>query len=171
MRDYRPQARKTRAEKVLQSFAQTRLGGKLFISVFPAIDRRLLPLTRGRLSTGLGQPVILLHARGARSGVERTIPLLATKTGDTILIVASKAGASRHPAWLHNVRANPDVAVTVEGQRRPMRARIAEGAERDRLWELVCDNYTGYATYQRRAGARVIPVVELTPQGAAPQES
>lgn len=165
MRDYRPQAQKTRAEKVLQSFAQTRFGGKLFISVFPAIDRRLLPLTGGRLSTGLGQPIVLLHARGARSGIERTIPLLATKTGDTILVVASKAGAPRHPAWLHNVRANPDVAVTVEGQRRPMRARITEGAERDRLWGLVCDNYTGYATYQRRAGERLIPVVELTPQG------
>ena len=164
MRDYRPQAEKSRAEKVLQAFAQTRLGGRLYISVFPAIDRRLLPLTRGRLSTGLGQPVILLHARGARTGIERTIPLLATKTGDTILVVASKAGATRHPAWLHNVRANPDVAVTMEGRRRPMRATIAAGAERDRLWATVCDNYTGYATYQRRAGARVIPVVELAPR-------
>lgn len=169
MRDYRPQAQKSRAEKILQSFAQTRIGGKLFISVFPAIDRRLLPLTRGRLSTGLGQPVILLHTRGARSGIERTVPLLATKTGERLLVVASKAGAARHPAWLHNVRANPDVAVTAEGRRRPMRARIAEGAERDRLWEIVCDNYTGYATYQRRAGARVIPVVDLTPRDGEPQ--
>src|SRR4051812_10920625 len=113
MRDYRPQTEKNRAEKVLQRFPQTRLGGKLFITVFPAIDRRLLPLTRGRLSTGLGQPVILLHTRGARSGLERTTPLLATKTGDTLLVVASKAGAARHPGWFHNVRANPDVAVTV----------------------------------------------------------
>ena len=164
MRDYRPQAEKTAAERVLQRFAQTRLGGKLFISVFPAIDRRLLPLTRGRLSTGLGQPIVLLHARGARSGIERTTPLLATKTGDTILVVASKAGAVKHPAWLHNVRANPDVDVTMEGRRQPMRARVVEGEERDRLWRTVCDNYTGYETYQRRAGARVIPVVELTPR-------
>lgn len=164
MRDYRPQAEKTRIEKLLQAFAQTPLGGRLFITVFPAIDRRLMPLTRGRLSTGLGQPVVLLHARGAKSGIERSTPLLATKQGDRILLVASKAGAPKHPAWLHNVRANPDVELTVGGRRRPMRAHIAEGAERERLWAVVCDNYSGYATYQRRAGARVIPVVVLEPR-------
>lgn len=161
MRDYRPQVEKTRAERALQWAAQTRLGGKLYISVFPAIDRRLLPLTKGRLSTGLGQPIVLLHARGAKSGIERTTPLLATKTGDTILVVASKAGAPRNPAWLHNIRAHPDVEVTFEGRRRPMRAVIAEGDERDRLWDIVCDNYSGYATYQQRAGGRTIPVVRL----------
>src|SRR3954465_13213053 len=134
MRDYRPQADKTSFEKVLQAFAQTPVGGRLFISVFPAIDRRLIPLTRGRLSTGLGQPVVLLHARGAKSGVERTTPLLATKQGDLVVLVASKAGAPKHPAWFHNVRANPDVEVTIDGRRRPMRARVAQGEERERLW-------------------------------------
>jgi deazaflavin-dependent oxidoreductase (nitroreductase family) len=164
MRDYRPQAAKSRTEKVLQAFAQTPLGGKLFITVFPAIDRRLLPLTRGRLSTGLGQPVVLLHARGAKSGNVRTTPLLATKQDDLVVLVASKAGSAQHPAWFHNVRANPDVEVTIDGRRRPMRARVAEGAERERLWTMVCDHYTGYATYQRRAGDRVIPVVALEPR-------
>jgi deazaflavin-dependent oxidoreductase (nitroreductase family) len=161
MRDYRPQAAKSRLEKLLQVFAQTPLGGKLFISVFPAIDRRLIPLTRGRLSTGLGQPIVLLHARGAKTGVERTTPLLATKQGDLVVVVASKAGATGHPAWFRNVQADPDVAVTIDGRRRPMRARVAEGEERERLWAMACDNYSGYATYQRRAGDRVIPVVVL----------
>ena len=156
MRDYRPQAEKSRFEKFLQRFAQTPLGGKLFITVFPAIDRRLMPLTRGRLSTGLGQPIVLLHARGAKSGVERTTPLLATKTGDEIVVVASKAGAVNHPAWYHNVRANPDVELTIDGARQPMLARVVAGDERERLWGIVCDNYSGYATYQRRAGAREI---------------
>lgn len=106
--------------------------------------------------------MVLLHVRGARSGIERTVPLLATKIGDAVLVVASKAGAVKHPAWYHNVRANPDVEVTIDGQRRPMRAEIiAEGAEHERLWQIVCDNYSGYATYQRRAGNRVIPVVAL----------
>jgi deazaflavin-dependent oxidoreductase (nitroreductase family) len=165
VRDYKPQAQKTPAEKLLQSFAQTSIGGRLFVSVFPAIDRRLMPLTRGRLSTGLGQPVVLLHVRGARTGSERTVPLLATKTGDIVLLVASKAGDAKHPAWYHNLRANPDVEVTIDGRRRPMRAEIApDGEERDRLWRIVCDNYSGYATYQRRAGSRVIPVVALKPR-------
>jgi deazaflavin-dependent oxidoreductase (nitroreductase family) len=163
MRDYKPQARKTRLEKLLQAFAQTRFGGKLFIGVFPAIDRRLLPLTRGRLSTGLGQPIVLLHARGARSGVERTTPLLATKHGGLIVLIASKAGAPAHPAWFHNVRANPDVEVTYDGRRRPMRARVASGEERERLWAMACDNYTGYARYQVSAGDRVIPVIAVEP--------
>ena len=164
MRDYRPQAEKTRLQKVLQRFAQTPLGGKLFITVFPAIDRRLMPLTHGRLSTGLGQPIVLLHARGAKTGVERTTPLLATKTGEQIIVVASKAGAVKHPAWYHNVRANPEVEVSVDGERRPMQARTAAGNERERLWAVVCDNYSGYATYQRRAGSREIPVVVLEPR-------
>ena len=164
MRDYRRQAEKSRVEKLLQAFAQTKVGGRLYITVFPAIDRRLVPLTHGKLSTGLGQPVVLLHVRGARSGVQRTTPLLATKQGDLVLLVASKAGAAKHPAWLHNVRANPDVELTIAGQRRRMRARIPEGAERDRLWAMACDNYTGYETYQRRAGKRVIPVVALEPR-------
>jgi F420H(2)-dependent quinone reductase len=164
MRDYRPQAAKSRAERVLQTFAQTPLGGKLFISVFPAIDRRLIPLTGGRVSTGLGQPIVLLHVRGARSGVERTTPLLATKQGDLIVVIASKAGAPEHPAWLRNVQATPDVEVTIDGRRRPMRAAVAEGEERERLWAMACDHYSGYETYQRRAGGRVIPVVALRPR-------
>ncbi len=164
MRDYTPQSEKNALSRALQSFAQTPTGGKLFIHVFPAVDRVLIPLTRGKVSTGAGQPIVLLHTRGAKSGIERTTPLLATKKGDLLLLVASKAGAPQHPGWLHNVRADPDVEVTFDGERRPMRATVPEGAERDRLWEIVCDNYSGYATYQRRAGDRLIPVVSLTPR-------
>jgi deazaflavin-dependent oxidoreductase (nitroreductase family) len=164
MLDYKPQAQKNTIDKTLQAFAQTRLGGKLFITVFPEIDRRLMPLTRGRLSTGLGQPVVLLHVRGAKSGVERTVPLLATKQGDLIVLIASKAGAREHPAWFHNVRANPAVEVTLRGERVPMHATIAEGDERERRWAMAVDNYDGYERYQRRAGARRIPVVALRPR-------
>jgi F420H(2)-dependent quinone reductase len=163
VREYRPQSEKSRFDRVLQAFAQTRPGGWLFINVLPAIDRPLLRLSRGRLSTGMGQTYVLLHARGAKSGVERTTPLLGTKSGDAILLVASKAGAPQHPAWFHNVRANPEVAVTVNGERRPMRARVAAGEERERLWDVVCDHYSGYAAYQARTGGRVIPVVVLDP--------
>jgi hypothetical protein len=76
-------------------------GGWLFINVLPTIDRPLLRLSRGRLSSGMGQTYVLLHARGAKSGLERTTPLLGTKSGEAILPVASKAGAARHPAWFH----------------------------------------------------------------------
>jgi deazaflavin-dependent oxidoreductase (nitroreductase family) len=166
MRDYRPQSEKTRADRLLQAFAQTRLGGWLFVTVFPAIDRRLIPWSKGRLSTGLGQTYVLLHTRGARSGLERVTPLLGTKTGDRIVLVASKAGAVHHPSWFYNVRANPDVGVTIGDARHAMRARVAEGEERDRLWAIVCDHYSGYAVYQRRSGSRIIPVVVLEARAA-----
>jgi deazaflavin-dependent oxidoreductase (nitroreductase family) len=164
MLDYKPQAEKSPIDKILQAFAQTRLGGKLFITVFPEIDRRLMPLTRGRISTGLGQPVVLLHVRGAKSGADRTVPLLATKQGDLVVLIASKAGAAQHPAWLHNVKANPDVEVTLRNERGPMRATIADGEERERLWAMAVDNYSGYQRYQTRAGDRTIPVVALRPR-------
>jgi deazaflavin-dependent oxidoreductase (nitroreductase family) len=164
MLDYKPQAEKNAIERTLQAFAQTRLGGKLFITVFPEIDRRLMPLTRGRMSTGLGQPVVLLHVRGAKSGVERTVPLLATKHGDLIVLIASKAGALKHPAWYFNVKANPDVEVTLRAERVPMQATIAEGEERERLWAMAVDNYSGYERYRTRAGGGTIPVVALLPR-------
>src|SRR3954466_500402 len=161
--DYRSQVDKSAFERVLQAFAQTRFGGKLFLTILPAIDRRLLPLSRGKLSTGLGQPYLLLQTRGSRSGLERTSPLLATKSGDALLIVASRAGDVRHPGWFHNLRTDPDVEITVRGRRYPMHARIVEGTERERAWAIVCDNYTGYAAYQRRAPGRPIPIVALGP--------
>ncbi len=134
------------------------------MNVFPAIDRRLIPLTGGRVKVAMGQPILLLHTLGARSGEERTTPLLYTPRGGAFVVVASKAGATHHPAWYHNLRAHPDaVSVEVGGRRTAVRPRVVEGAERAELWKLVNDNYTGYTTYQGRAGDRVIPVVLLEP--------
>jgi deazaflavin-dependent oxidoreductase (nitroreductase family) len=160
----RLQAEKTQLDKALQAFARTKLGGKLFVTVFPAIDKRLMPLTRGRVRVGLGQQILLLHARGAKSGQPRTIPLLFTRDAERIVLVASKAGAATHPAWYHNLVAHPDVEIEIDGQRRPVIAREAEGDERERLWALVNDYYNGYEIYAGRAGARRIPVMVLEPR-------
>lgn len=164
MAEFRGQADKSPLDKAMQWFAQTRLGGKLFITVFPAIDKRLMPLTGGRLRIGMGQPVLILHGRGAKSGQPRETPLLYTPVGDKVILVASKAGAVKHPAWYHNAKAHPDVEVAIGRDRRPMRAREAEGTERERLWDTVCDHYSGYAKYQERAGDRRIPVMVLEPR-------
>jgi deazaflavin-dependent oxidoreductase (nitroreductase family) len=159
---YRPQRDKSRIEKAMQALARTRLGGWLFINAFPIIDRRLIPLSRGRLKVAIGQPILLLHTRGARSGQPRTTPLLYTRSGDGFLVVASKAGAKHHPAWYHNIRTHPgDVAIEIDGACISVRPRVLEGPERDRLWRRVNDNYNGYNTYQERAGNRIIPIVLL----------
>jgi len=163
-REYRAQTEKSRYDKLAQAFARTRLGGWLFIRVFPAIDKRLIPLTRGRLMVAVGQPILLLHTRGAKTGQPRTTPLLYTPSDGRYVIVASKAGATNHPAWYHNLRAHPDdVMIDVRGKRITVRAREAEAAEREQLWRLVNDNYDGYEVYAQRATGRTIPVVMLEP--------
>ena len=80
------------------------------------------------------------------------------------MLVASRGGDVKHPAWYLNVVANPDVSFSIDGTERPYRARTATAEERPRLWDLVNRRYPGYAVYQRRAGAREIPIVVLEPR-------
>lgn len=132
--------------------------------MFPAIDRWLISRTGGRLKTAVGQPILLLHTLGAKSGQPRTSPLLYTPHEQGLIVVASKAGAAHHPAWYHNLLAHPEaVSVEFDGRRMAVRARVAEEPERSALWRQVNDNYNGYQTYEQRAGGRVIPVVLLEP--------
>ncbi|MGH2896236.1 MAG: nitroreductase family deazaflavin-dependent oxidoreductase [Solirubrobacteraceae bacterium] len=130
--------------------------------MFPVIDRWLIPRTGGRLKVAMGQPILLLHTLGAKSGQPRATPLLYTPHDGGFIVVASKAGAAQHPAWYHNLRAHPD-AVTVElhGDRVAVRARVVEEPERSALWQRVNDNYNGYEKYAQRAGTRLIPLVVL----------
>jgi deazaflavin-dependent oxidoreductase (nitroreductase family) len=162
-RHYRMQSEKTALDRLMTRFARSRLGGLLFVTVFPAIDKRVMPLTKGRVKIGLRQTILLLYVRGAKTGRPRVTPLLYTPHGEDFILVASKAGAAHHPAWYHNLKAHPDVEVEVDGERIAMTAREAEGSEREELWRLVNDNYTGYDVYQQRAGARRIPVMVLSP--------
>jgi deazaflavin-dependent oxidoreductase (nitroreductase family) len=135
--------------------------------VFPVIDRWLIPRTGGRLKVAIGQPILLLHTRGAKSGQPRSTPLLYTPHHDAFIVVASKAGADHHPAWYHNIRAHPDaVSVEVNGERITVDPRIVGEPERGELWQVVNDNYNGYDRYAQRAGARVIPLVVLEPSGS-----
>lgn len=105
-------------------------------------------------------PMLLLDHLGAKSGTKRTIPLLYLEDGDDLVIVASKGGHPRHPAWFHNLRANPDTSVQVGSERRAVHARIANPEERARLWPRVVKAYSSYDDYQRRTD-RVIPLVIL----------
>ena len=112
----------------------------------------------------MGQPILLLHTRGAKSGRPRASPLLYTPHENGFIIVASKAGAAHHPAWYHNIRAHPDsVTVEVGGRMIAVRPRVVDEPERSDLWRRVNDNYNGYETYEQRAGGRIIPVVLLEP--------
>ena len=134
----------------------------MFVNVFPVIDRWLIPRTGGRLKVAMGQPILLLHTRGAKSDQPRTTPLLYTPSDGSFIVVASKAGADHHPAWYHNLRAHPDaVSVELDGDVLAVRPRVAEEPERTELWRRVNDNYNGYERYAERAGTRLIPLVVL----------
>lgn len=119
--------------------------------------------TGGRIGhhlPGLRAPMLLLDHVGAKSGKKRTSPLLYMTDGDNLVIVASKGGYPKHPAWFHNLKANPDTTVQVGGERREVRARVANPEERKRLWPKAVKVYDGYEQYQARTG-REIPLVIL----------
>jgi deazaflavin-dependent oxidoreductase (nitroreductase family) len=156
-------AAKTRFERLAERCASSRPGGWFFVNVANRIDPALLRASRGRLSLAVGQPVLLLTTRGARTGQPRSTPLLYGSDGDQLVLVASKAGSPQHPAWYRNLKANPQVDVIVHGRSGRYRAREAEGEERERLWASAVEQYAGYDVYQGRAGARRIPVVVLEP--------
>ena len=141
----------------------SRPGSWFYVNVAPHLDRGLLRLTGGKLTTAGRGRVGFLTVKGAKTGRERVTPLLFTRDADRVLLVASRGGDVKHPAWYRNVVANPDVRFSIDGVERPYRARTATAEERSRMWVLACRRYPGYAVYQRRAGAREMPILVLEP--------
>jgi F420H(2)-dependent quinone reductase len=151
-------------EKALAKFAASRAGSWFYLNVANPIDKRLLPATNGRLSLSIGQPVLCLEVRGAKSGQIRRTPLLFAEAGGDLVLIASATGRPKHPAWYHNVTANPEVKVYApRGRSGAYVARTAEGEERERLWQAAVDLYAGFEVYEgRTSGIREIPVVALS---------
>jgi len=107
-----------------------------------------------------GAPLLLLTTTGAKTGAERTTPLVHTRDGDRIVVIASKGGAPSHPDWYRNVTANPEVTVELPGERFRAKARVAEGNERDRLFRAQAELMPNFDEYATKTD-RVIPVVVL----------
>jgi deazaflavin-dependent oxidoreductase (nitroreductase family) len=123
--------------------------------------------TGGRLGhkiPGVPGKMLLLDHKGAKSGTRRTSPLLYFRDGEDLVIVASKGGFPKHPAWYHNLKANPDTTVQVASHQIPVRARVATPEERERLWTMAVKAYHGYEDYAARSKGREIPLVVLEPR-------
>ena len=150
-------------ERALVPLVSSRAGSWFFLHIANPIDKRLIPATKGRLKVVPGVPSLVMEVRGAKSGAIRRIPLVYGTDGDDIVLIASNGGNPRHPAWFHNVRANPDVTLFLRGRTGEYRARVAQGAERERLWEIATTLNPGYDIYAKRASNRQIPVVALSP--------
>jgi deazaflavin-dependent oxidoreductase (nitroreductase family) len=141
--------------------------GRRSTKVHVALYRRSGGRIGGHLPGWPGAKVALVDHRGARSGVPRTSPLMYHADGETIAVVASKAGQPTNPAWFHNLMANPDTTVQIGEEVRPVRARLAVEEERERLWPEFLDFYPGYAAFRERARPRIIPIVLLEPRPAS----
>lgn len=107
-----------------------------------------------------GATLLLLHSRGAKSGQERINPVAYQQVGDDFAIFASKGGAPTNPDWFHNIKANPAVTVEVGTDTFDVRARVAEGDERERIWQRQKQLMPGFAEYEQKT-ERQIPVVVL----------
>jgi deazaflavin-dependent oxidoreductase (nitroreductase family) len=149
---------------MLARFAASGPGSWMFARTLHRIDKPVYRLTGGRhtfanLISGL--PVVMLTTTGARSGAQRTVPVLGLPTTDGLAVIASNFGQRSHPAWYYNLRANPEGHVTVDGATRRFRAREATGEERARIWAVGLKVYPGWSQYEVRASNRDIAVFVL----------
>jgi deazaflavin-dependent oxidoreductase (nitroreductase family) len=119
----------------------------------------------------VGVPVIMLTTTGAKSGLPRTMPLLALPADERIILFGTNFGQGHHPAWVHNLRAHPRAIVTYRGQSAPYVAR--EATEEERTWAMRTARrvYVVAATYLRRANTRKVPVIVLEPSAINRQPS
>lgn len=126
------------------------------------VHQWLYETSDGRIGANLGgRPMLLLRTVGRRTGKPRTAALLYVKQGEAWVVVASKGGAPEHPGWFHNLMAAPDVEIQVGRERIPVRARVAEGEERERCWAAADEvNQGTYEAYQAKTTRR-IPVIVL----------
>ena len=135
---------------------------QLIFKVVGAIHGRLYRASGGKVGgTMKGVPILLLSVRGRKSGKLRTTPLMYTRDGDHLVLIASKGGDPRHPAWYLNLQGQ-EAEVQIGGEHRRVRARDAEGEERERLWAEMVALWPSYADYQQKTTRR-IPVVVLEP--------
>jgi deazaflavin-dependent oxidoreductase (nitroreductase family) len=126
-----------------------------------AHNRKVIEDFRARGGAPDGRPLLLLTTIGARTGIMRTTPMMYVRDGDRLLVIASNAGAPRHPDWYHNLVAHPDVSVEMTGESFPATAVVLRGEERDRVFAGIVENYPFFADHQGKV-RRTIPVVALT---------
>ena len=117
----------------------------------------------GKVGGPFGQlTLVLLHTTGAKSGTERVNPLAANILDDgRVVVFATKAGATTHPDWYHNLLAHPDVSIEIGSETREVRSQTAKGDERAAIWGPWTAQAPMFAEYEQKAGDREIPVVIL----------
>jgi len=133
------------------------------LKFFTRLNVVVYKLSRGRMMNKLaGMPILLVEMKGAKTGKQRTIPLMYVPHEGGFILVASQGGAPRHPVWYHNLVAYPDVRVTFDGKAEAMTASIASAEEKAKLWPTCVEYYPPYQEYQDRT-ERDIPLFICRP--------
>lgn len=154
-------------ERAIMGFFSSRFGTWIILNLFTPLDRVLLRISRGRVSTtSMVMPSLILFTTGAKSGLPRETPLIYLPDGKRIVLIASNGGQPQHPGWYHNLRANPQARVLRGGREGSYHARETVGIEREALWQRAVALYSGYGVYQGRSDGRQIPVLVLEPVDA-----
>jgi deazaflavin-dependent oxidoreductase (nitroreductase family) len=151
-------------QRLIRRFASSGPGSWIFSRVAHRIDKPIYRLTKGRhtfASLVSGLPVVMLTTTGAKSGKQRTVPVLGLPTEGGLAVIASNFGQEHNPGWYYNLRANPEGEVAVEGERRRFRAVEADGDRRRLIWDAGLGVYPGWTQYERRASHRHIAVFVL----------
>lgn len=154
-----PHSKKTPSMQRVERFAAIRPLTLFLVHVGRYIDPVLMRWSDGRVNLTGTDAVLVLHHRGAKSGKPRQTPLAYFSNGRDVILVASKGGAPRHPAWFHNLRAHPDIELWVGSRGGAYRARVATAEERADLWPKAIAAYSGFEGYQGLTGGREIPIV------------
>lgn len=147
-----------------RAFIKTEVGTAISEHVVARIDPVLLKVSGGRLKVAYGFPTVNLTTTGRRSGAQRTSTVLYFTRGEDVVLIASKFGNTKHPAWYLNLTAHPEATLTARGRTARYVAREVHGAERDGLYALGERMYGGYSKYKTKAGDRRIPVLVLSPK-------
>jgi len=156
---------RSRLRTAALAFARSR-AGTFTIRTLTPLDRRVMLRSTGRytLLGPIGAPTVLLTTTGARSGQARRSPLLYARDGERLIVAGSNFGQDSHPAWTHNLLANPEATVAMAGQVIPVRARLLAGAEAEAGYRRMVELADVYAVYRSRT-ARQIRVFSLERAG------
>ena len=161
-------------QRLVQRFAWSRVGIWFGSNFLHYLDRLAIRLSKGKifLSTVIsGLPMILLTTTGAKSGLPRSVPLVALQDGDNWILIASSWGRRKHPGWYYNLRKNPVATIISPAGKNEYKARISEGEEAEGYWVKFIRIYPGYAAYRKNASHRKIGLFVMQPVVSAEKNS
>ena len=152
--------------RLVRRTAATRPMARIYGVIQEPLDRLVYRLTRGGTTASswlAGVQITMLTTTGAKSGRARTLPVLCLPDGEDMILIASNFGRPHNPAWYHNLRANPQATIVVDGISREVLARELGGSDRERGYRRGEEIYPGFTHYHRWAANRQIPVLRLEP--------